>query len=449
MKRHRVVPIILLILGLPLAALIGFFLVATIATHDEAAPDDAALLLPKVTVADADNAFVEMQTIESSDSFPSETDTKLSESVGLPWDEAYATSMITKHAADIALFKQAAAKPKFQDPTFADPDTFNWDTAELPNYYSYRQVAQVTALEAEQRARGGDVRGALDEAIGIVHFGQTMENSQGALIGYLVASSIKQTGLTAIRQIALASSLTAAQAKETAQALEAYRDSRSGQAITMKMEYAFNKSFLQENYRLGPLLGFLTLTSDLAGNTSQQNSKLGDFLDYSGLAKFYYHPNQTLRYRTELADYAVRNAEADCTWVDVDPPRLFTMQKTSLEWFFTPNAIGKYLTSIGEISIGGLSTKRCNESVAISATQATLGIRAYAVETGNPPANLSDIVPKYLNTIPPDPYDIPPLSYSAPKEFVYSVGPSRQDLGGSLVSSDWQNQDNPSFAISQ
>lgn len=446
---HRIVPIILLIISIPITLLLAFFLVATIVSHDEAQPDDTSLQLPQVSVTYADNAFVEMQKIENAKSFPTELDNKLSESIGLPWDESYASSMIANHAADIKLFRQAATKPKFQDPTFSSPATLDWDAATLPNYYSYRQAAQVVALEAEQRARNNDVGGALDEAIEVAHFGHAMEMSQGSLISYLVGSSIKQAGLTAIRQIALTNSLTATQVKDTAQKLEVFRDSRSGQVITMKMEYLANKKYLQEFTRLGPLLGSLNLYSDATGATSQPNSKLGDFLDYSGLAKFYYHPNQTQRYRVEYADYAIRNAEADCAVVEASPPRMFLMEKSGLAWFFTPNAVGKYLTSIGEVSLGGLSTKRCNESLAISATQAVLAARAFAAENNKPPTNLSGLVPKYLDDVPKDPYNNQPLSYSAEKKFVYSVGPDRKDVGGSPASSDWQHQGNPSFAVSQ
>ena len=448
---HRIVPISLLVVAIPIAALMAFFLLAVIFTHDEPRPDDAFLLLPNVEVADNDNAFVEMQQIENAHSFPSEPDAKLSSAVSsVSWDEAYVTSTITKHAADIVLFRQAAVKPQFQDTAFANPTSINWETAIFPDYYSYRQAAQVVALEAESRARGGDINAGLAEALDVIRFGHIMENSQGALIGYLVGSSIKQTGLTALRQIALNSTITVSQAKEAAQKLEAFRDSRSGQAITMKMEYAAYKSFQQKYSQLGPLLGSYNLSIDIVtGQTTQKNSTWGNFLDYTDLTKFYYHPNQTLQYEIKIMNNGVQNAEADCSVVDLNPPRSFPMQSPSVAWFFTPNAIGKYLISIGEVSLGGLSTKRCNESVAISATQALLGARAFTADVGHLPASLSEMVPKYLDTMPKDPYNGQALLYSAGQKLVYSVGPDRKDLGGSPASSDWQNFSNPSFTVSQ
>ncbi len=447
---HRIIPISLLIVAIPIVLLAAFFLFAVIFTHDEPRPDDSLLFLPNVVVADTDNAFVEMQRIENAHSFPSEPDPRLVAAVNdYPGNEAYAATVITDHAADITLFRQAAGKFRYQDQVFASPTTIDLDTEIFPVYSSYRQVAQVAALEAESRARNGDIQGGLDEAKDVVRFGHTMENGQGALITYLVASSIKQTGLTGLRHIALNTAITTAQAKETAQKLEDYRDSRDGQANAMKMEYVAYKNFLQKNSLLGPLLGSYSISVDSNGRTIQRNSRLGNFLDYSGLSKFYYHPNQTWRYKVEQMTDGVRNSEADCTIVDVNPPRTFPVQYPNATWIFKPNAIGKILASLGEVSLGGLSTKRCNESVAISATEATLGSRAFTAENGRLPASWSDIVPKYLDAVPKDPYNGQPLAYSADQKLVYSVGPDRKDLGGSPVSVDWQHSSNPSFALSQ
>lgn len=451
-KNHRLAPIIFLVISIPIAVLMAFFLLAGIFTHDVKLPNDSDLLLSKVSVADADNAYVVMQKIETAKTFSSDLNSRLTEAVvDFSSHEAFAKEMIDYHSADISLFRQAAAKPSFQDPTFADPTTFDLETGILTDYSSYRQVAQVVALQAEQLVKQGNISGGLDEAIEIVKFGHLMENSQGVIISYLVGSSIKQTGLTAIRQIALNSKLSSTQANDIAVKLEAYRDSRQGEAMAMKTEYLAYKDYLTEfNNRLGPLLGSLYLSQDATtGETVQHNSRLGNILDYSGLSSFYYHPNQTLGYKIEIMRPAVQNAIADCSTVEKNLPLKFPMKNPTIAWFFTPNAIGKYLISIGEISMGALSTKRCNESVAISATQITLGVSAFNNENGHLPANLSELAPKYLEGIPLDPYNNQPLVYDFSRKLIYSVGSDRRDVGGSEVSNDWQNLGNPSFILSR
>lgn len=448
---HRIIPILLLIFGIPIAALLAFFLFGIIFFPDEQKQNDSSLSLPKLEIADQYNAFTEMQQIENANSFPSEPDPKLAEAVNdFKANENYAAEIISQHTTDIALLRQAAAKPDFQDPAFSDPSTIDLDTPIIPNYSSYRQATQVVALEAESKAKTGDIEAGLNEALDVVKLSQLMENDQGPAISYLVAISIKQTGLTALRQIALNNNITAAQSKDMAQKLLSFRDSRNGQVTALKMEYAAYKSFWQKYSKLGPLLGSYNLSVNVAtGQETQKDSAWGTFLDYTGLTKFYYHPNQTLRFQYEIMNNGVQNYEADCATVDLNPPLTFPKVYPNLAWFFTPNAIGKLLISDGEISLGGLSTKRCNESLAVSATEVTLASRAFAADNNRLPASLSELVPKYLDVIPQDPYNGQPLLYSAAQKLVYSVGPDRKDLGGSPVSDDWQNVSNPSFTISQ
>ena len=61
-----------------------------------------------------------------------------------------------------------------------------------------------------------------------------------------------------------------------------------------------------------------------------------------------------------------------------------------------------------------------------------LGIRAYQLETGSLPESLSDLVPKFLPTIPDDPYGSGPLSYRLSNDSytLYSVGYDQDDDGG-------------------
>lgn len=451
MKHHRIIPISLLIIGLPLTLLMAFYLLMNILFPDEKKPDDSSLSLPKLEIADQYNAFVEMRQIENSNSFPQEADPKLAEAVNdFSDNEAYAVSIIKQHTADIALFRQAAGKTDFQDPAFADPGAIDFDTLIIPDYSSYRQIAQVVALEAESKAKAGDVQAGLDEALDVVKLSQLMEYDLNPVIGYLVASSIKQTGLTALRQIALNNNITAAQSKDMGQKLLTFHDSRNGQVTALKMEYASLKSFWQSTSRLGPLLGSYNLSFDVnTGEETQKNSVWGNFLDYTGLTKFYYHPNQTLRFQYEIINNGVKNYEADCATVDFNPPLTFPKVYPTLSWFFTPNSIGKLLISQGEISLGGLPAKRCNESLAVAATQITLAVRAFQIDNNRLPDNLSELVPKYLDAVPQDPYNGQSLIYSADQKLIYSVGTSRQDLGPSPISEDWQHADNPSFALSQ
>ncbi len=448
MRRQRIAPIIILIIGIPLSMLVLFLLAGTLFSNDSDVPNDSALLPSTVTVVDDNNAYIEMQELQQITTFDSEPDTELTEAISNPsWNGAYANEIIANHSEEIALFRQAATKSNFQQSAFADPATLDLGELTVPIYTGWWQTAQVAALEAEKRARDGDVAGGLAEALDIVRLTHSIENSQEPLISYLIASNMKQTGLTALRQIALTQSITTSQAKETAQALEAFRDSSSGQIAALKLEYLAYKNYLQQEDRVGTLLGSLKGTVDLEGNIITENSWLGNFLDYTGLAKYYYHPHETLQHKIDYIEYALHNAEANCAAVVINPPRISPIWDPNMTVIFQPNAVGNYLISIGETSLSGLPTKRCDESLAVSATQAVFGIQAYIYENGSPPGAISELTPGYLKTLPTDPYNGRPLNYIPEREIVYSVGPGREDMGGSEITEDWQNQDNPSFSI--
>jgi len=59
-------------------------------------------------------------------------------------------------------------------------------------------------------------------------------------------------------------------------------------------------------------------------------------------------------------------------------------------------------------------------------------IERYRLDQGAPPDQLETLVPGYLDTVPPDPYDEQPLRYRREGEgyVVYSIGDNLADEGG-------------------
>lgn len=69
----------------------------------------------------------------------------------------------------------------------------------------------------------------------------------------------------------------------------------------------------------------------------------------------------------------------------------------------------------------------------VRCTIAALAAERYRLATGNWPASLADLVPKYLPAVPVDLFDRQPLRFKKDEEgvVVYSIGPDGQDDGGS------------------
>lgn len=456
-RHHRVIPILLVVAATPLAAILLFFVIANLTTRDEPPPDDAALLLPEVTVAEADNAFTEVEAIKKLDADinalagqPIQDPQLDAVLAGGTWDEDYAAGATEVHRQEIALIIAAAKKKAYQDPIYANPASFSFDL--LPSTYigSPRNAAKYAALAALRSAHAKKPAEGLATALAVVRLGHLMESNQGSLIDYLVGSAVKQIGLSAIRQIALATPVPAATARSTAEALEPYRDSRAGEVMAMKMEYNVFKKYLPRYRRVSTLWSTYHLTSNVDGSVDEPDGNASlEIADDLGLTRFYYLPNQTWRFMIEQTNDRIANAQADCLTLVRDPATRTYLRRYDLTLLFERNVVGKYLAEIGQVSYGGLSTKRCNEAVSISAAQVALAISAFKQETGKLPTTLAALVPKYLGGVPTDPYTGQPMMYQAEKKLLYSLGPKRVDVGGGTPTADWQNQDNPTFVVAQ
>ena len=79
------------------------------------------------------------------------------------------------------------------------------------------------------------------------------------------------------------------------------------------------------------------------------------------------------------------------------------------------------------------SAMRHNSAVAhVSLLTLELNLRCYRAEHGKPPATLDELVPRYLKTLPADPFTGKPLIYrlQGTNWLLYSVGPDGVDDGG-------------------
>jgi hypothetical protein len=69
-------------------------------------------------------------------------------------------------------------------------------------------------------------------------------------------------------------------------------------------------------------------------------------------------------------------------------------------------------------------------SLSLEATRTAVALHAFEKSKGHLPEDLGQLVPEYLDAVPPDPFDGKPLRYSRAKRIVYSIGSDLIDRGG-------------------
>ncbi len=468
MKKQQILPALLLVIFVPIALFAFFVIGANVFVHDEAPPDVSSFRLPPIRLDDSENAYRKLEPILQSDRFSNEPDQTLTSVVAAEgWDAEYASELIDQHAEDIFAFRAAAQAPAYLYPGYADFSSLTLASIEYPDLSPIRKAAEVTALDARSRARAGDSEGAIVESLEIVRVGQAMQNGRGVLIDYLVGSAIKQTGLTALRRIAEAADLSAERSLALVNELETFRDSREAEVAALTAEASLSLRFFPNTYR--ELVDSFSLSYDSNGTRIRPgffdwvNAQIPPVttreglsgwltqatwapIAFSGMTTYYYQPNRTKRFLLEDAGVRIANANTSCDLVDFNPETRRLPEYAGPRGFFQRNAVGNIVVNIGQISYGGLSKKRCDESLAVSATELVVAARAYAQDHGSIPARLIDLVPSYLPEVPLDPYTGTPMQYDAEQGSVYSFGANRVDAGVS-EEADWQKAENPSFSL--
>ncbi len=98
--------------------------------------------------------------------------------------------------------------------------------------------------------------------------------------------------------------------------------------------------------------------------------------------------------------------------------------------FLRPNPLGRLLFSIYKPPIAELYKRRIRGEVHITATQCLLAMAADKRDHNALPADLPQLSPRYLKTLPVDPISGNLFGYSREKKIIYSVGFDMTDDGG-------------------
>jgi hypothetical protein len=348
----------------------------------------------------------------------------------------YNTQVLEAARPALKTFHQALAFPYWR---LVDPKQVAEFETPDEEYKALREFARLLSAEALQRKRKGNVDGALESCQTILKLCRHMDD-EPYLIAFLVQRTIFAIGTRALWDEVLSDADASATAYRAVLAeLRAWDIDRAfvralkGERVFTNEMYEWLRSETQK------LRNPFSLWQTVVGEKSVD-------LMFLLSPRNWFAENQLLmlEFHRQLISVAQKG-------VPYDRQQLRQLiaefkRKCRKGWTVT---LGKREISWGRYPLAEVSIDtydplldRVTDTHALQrVTEVALALRLYRKEHGRYPEDLQALAPKFLPSVPSDPYDGKPLRYrKLQKGFkVWSVGGNRKDDGGVKVR-DWQRK---------
>jgi len=359
------------------------------------------------------------------------------------WNDSIVQDTISKNSQTFTLVDTILQKSKYQNPIFADPVNVTlsaWtDSTQKIDPFVLLKTARTIELYAQQLHRQEKDNEAIVESLKSVALGHLINGYQPILVEYLVGIALKQSGLEASQRLLVGQKLTSDHLISQISNLEKYKNNSEGLTTSLRGEYLFATVAIDS-----ALKGNDAAVASLMGSSDKDNASKSINIKNNHL----FQPNKT---KVILAQYYLKSLsdiQQSCSMITEVKSSQPQKVKPSPLMIFTQNSIGLVLSGamINSIDMGKQLEKRCNDILLVSVTQTMFALKAYIIDTSNYPQSLNELVPKYLPSVPEDPYAGKPIQYNTEKKILYSIGVGRTDQGGS-EGEDWTKMTNPTFRI--
>ena len=322
--------------------------------------------------------------------------------------ETYNAQVLEAARPALKTFRQALAFPYWR---LVDPKQVAEFETPDEEYKALREFARLLRAEALQRKRKGNVDGALESCQTILKLCRHMDD-EPYLIAFLVQRAIFAIGTRALWDEVLSDADASATAYRAVLAELRAWDIDRAFVRALKGEQVIAGILFYDSFRkkLGGC-GLFPVSTWIAANQSL-----------------------TLDFYRQLLPIAQKG-------VPYDRPKI-----SRLIADFTQKTQGRN-TILANLHISSVEDRlfdRVTETHALQrVTEVALALRLYRKEHGRYPEDLQALAPKFLPSVPSDPYDGKPLRYrKLQKGFkVWSVGGNRKDDGGVKVRDWWRRGD--------
>lgn len=300
---------------------------------------------------------------------------------------------LKKNAKAFHLVREGLKYPALSSPSFSIFDM------SFPEYAQYRGIARALAVESHARGERGDWNGAVQSALDDYHFGNQIACGK-PVTGALVSIAINAISLQELESLASHSNATTA--KMAAASMEKAYEYR----------YPFYKTLQQEKWLdISETFQIMSTPSwriDLINSFQIPVIKNANMLLISN--------RKVISDMTTLMDALIENAQRPYLKMQVVPP--------------SNDPIVELIVFRGSKWLWARNNTYAVEIMTMYA------LRAYKMNNGHYPKNLQELMPKYLQKIPIDPWDgIAPLHYQLQgnKYLLWSIGPDGIDNHGTPI----------------
>lgn len=426
-KLKKIILIFFGIIGISALFLYFFPVIMGFVVKDNPPIDDSDLRLQRVEIPEEQNAYYDLIKLQKE---VSEDPKEIEKYLSLEkWDGKIVEEIIKRNEKALLIFDEAYKKLYFQDPAFSDPEKISINSV-LVTMGSWRTTSRISALKSLYLMKQDKNQEAFEEAIKSVKIGQKIQESQTNLIGYLVATAMKDIGLEAIQKIlSYSNNLESEFLINYSNQFDDFYRNEEGFIKTFKVEYLFQISSI-----------------DAINYSVDENGLPNDF-GHKLAYKFYFQPNKTKNISAENIRWQINNAEKPCGQIPLPDLEYESSDSPSfIDSYFTENFFGKISSDIIKISLSNVVQRKCQDDFIVGATQALITLKAYKIDNGSFPLFLSELTPKYLPQVPQDPFDGKDIKYSFDKKILYSIGEDMIDSGGS-EGGIWTSMPDPTFKI--
>ena len=393
------------------------------ASRDLEPPDWGDLALPEITVKPEDDAAGHLQRVaELLQPFSEELLQLRSDLQQGKLDLARVEPLLRKTEPALVILAEGLRRPNLSRPLLKSPLDQDPD---LVTALQVGYLLHATMLYEEGRRNWQAMQRS---ASNLLILGDRIQANSNTLLEHLVGLALIQKAVVGVRKCVSKSDLDVEQVRYLANAVRLQKSVQAGAARSARGDFLFRLRTLQ-SCRQNFALACEVVAEESNGNIQIFNKRNQWVMNH--LAAVMFHPNRS----ATLIERCYRAAVQNATKVFAEADRVLNAEcgapsRQPRMGMFEPNSGGTLLMQIMWPDFRSAAISRCLVESSMAATEIGAAIKLFHRVEGRMPERLEELVPRFLDRVPADPFDGHEFRYLPAKGVVYTVGQNLKDDGG-------------------